>query len=186
MSGKIKGEVTVQNFTDPQAKNEVEIGTELKDEKQLDAEPPGDGRRAGRHLRPAGQRQAGSQQRQPAGALASGCAIRWRAHGVPMTEQQLQKLVADILNFRDTPPRSGLITDFNPIVLRARHECWYYEHSSNRSVIWRHTTCRRRKWWARRSARSCATKLCYATLYALAGCWSTSRSGSSGSTGWAR
>ena len=33
-SGKIKGEVTVQNFTDPQTQNEVEIGTELVDERQ--------------------------------------------------------------------------------------------------------------------------------------------------------
>ena len=32
-SGKIKGEVTVQSFTDPQTQNEVEIGTELVDEK---------------------------------------------------------------------------------------------------------------------------------------------------------
>src|SRR5437899_5059615 len=36
-SGKIKGEVTVQNFTDPQTQNEVEIGTELVDERQLAA-----------------------------------------------------------------------------------------------------------------------------------------------------
>ena len=36
-------------------------------------------------------------------------------NGVPMAEPQLQKLVADILNFRDTPPRSGLITDFNQL-----------------------------------------------------------------------
>ena len=35
--------------------------------------------------------------------------------GVPMSEPQLQKLVADMLNFRDTPPRSGLITDFNQL-----------------------------------------------------------------------
>ena len=35
--------------------------------------------------------------------------------GVPLSEQQLQKLVADILQFRDTPPRSGLITDFNQL-----------------------------------------------------------------------
>src|SRR6266508_4521551 len=34
-SGKIKGEVTVQNFTDPGAKNDVEIGTELAEEKLL-------------------------------------------------------------------------------------------------------------------------------------------------------
>jgi preprotein translocase subunit SecF len=36
-SGKIKGEVTVQSFTDPQTQNEIEIGTELVDERQLAA-----------------------------------------------------------------------------------------------------------------------------------------------------
>src|SRR5215467_4904813 len=36
-SGKIKGEISVQNFTDPQTQNEVEIGTELVDERQLAA-----------------------------------------------------------------------------------------------------------------------------------------------------
>src|SRR5450759_3566987 len=34
-SGKIKGEVSVQNFTDPQTQNEVEIVTYLVIEKQL-------------------------------------------------------------------------------------------------------------------------------------------------------
>src|SRR3974390_861071 len=34
---KISGEVTVQNFTDPQTQNEVEIGTELVNEQQLAA-----------------------------------------------------------------------------------------------------------------------------------------------------
>src|SRR5664279_5626210 len=36
-SGKIKSEVTVQSFTDPGTQNEVEIGTELVNEKQLAA-----------------------------------------------------------------------------------------------------------------------------------------------------
>src|SRR5215471_970611 len=34
-SGKIKGDVSVQDFRDVAAKNQVEIGTELADEKQL-------------------------------------------------------------------------------------------------------------------------------------------------------
>src|SRR5664279_2395052 len=36
-SSKIKGEVSVQSFTDPQTQNEIEIGTELVNEKQLAA-----------------------------------------------------------------------------------------------------------------------------------------------------
>src|ERR1019366_1653324 len=36
-SGKIKGEVSVQSFTDPGTQDEVEIGTELVNERQLAA-----------------------------------------------------------------------------------------------------------------------------------------------------
>src|SRR5262249_62327055 len=36
MSARIRGENTVTEFTDPNAKNQVEIGTQMKDEKQLD------------------------------------------------------------------------------------------------------------------------------------------------------
>ena len=36
-SGRIKGEVSVQSFTDPGTQNEIEIGTELVNEKQLSA-----------------------------------------------------------------------------------------------------------------------------------------------------
>ena len=36
MSQKIKGQVSVQSFTGANAQNQVEVGTELADEKQLD------------------------------------------------------------------------------------------------------------------------------------------------------
>src|SRR5581483_6844429 len=36
MNSRIQGENTVQEFTDPNARNQVEIGTEMKDERQLD------------------------------------------------------------------------------------------------------------------------------------------------------
>src|SRR5690349_15005903 len=35
MNAKIQGENTVQEFLDPNARNQVEIGTEMKDERQL-------------------------------------------------------------------------------------------------------------------------------------------------------
>src|SRR5215471_16931515 len=35
MNSRIQGENTVQEFVDPNARNQVEIGTEMKDEKQL-------------------------------------------------------------------------------------------------------------------------------------------------------
>ena len=102
-SGTVKGEITVQNFTDPQTQNEVEIGTELVNEKQLAANrlametvlantfaQPGSGKL---ELNSASKESLSARLRDP---LA-------RA-GVPMAEPQLQKAVADILEFRDTPP----------------------------------------------------------------------------------
>jgi len=60
-------------------------------------------------------------------------------NGVPMAEPQLQKLVADILNFRDTPPRSGLIADFNQLIgdveaLEAFNVGWAFLHELDHVV----------------------------------------------------
>jgi preprotein translocase subunit SecF len=113
-SGKIKGEVSVQNFTDPSAKNEVEIGTELVEEKQLAAN-----RQAMEDVLAAAFGQPASGKLDFNGASQQQLIDRLREPlaraGVPMSEPQLQKLVADLLNFRDTPPRSGMITDFNQL-----------------------------------------------------------------------
>ena len=113
-SGKIKGEVTVQNFTDPQTQNEVEIGTELVDERQLAAN-----RQAMEEVLAATFGQPGSGKLELNSASKDALAARLRdalaRNNVPMAEPQLQKLVADILNFRDTPPRSGLITNFDQL-----------------------------------------------------------------------
>jgi preprotein translocase subunit SecF len=113
-SGKIKGEVSVQSFTDPSAKNEVEIGTELAEEKLLVANrlameevlASAFGQPAGGKLdfNGASQQQLIDRLREP---LA-------RA-GVPMSEPQLQKLVADLQNYRDTPPRSGMISSLDEL-----------------------------------------------------------------------
>ncbi|MEO8370110.1 MAG: protein translocase subunit SecF [Candidatus Solibacter sp.] len=113
-SGKIKGEVTVQSFTDPQTQNEVEIGTELVDEKQLSAN-----RQAMEDVLAATFGQPGSGKLDFNSASKDALASRLRdalaRNNVPMSEPQLQKTVADILNFRDTPPRSGLISDFSQL-----------------------------------------------------------------------
>jgi preprotein translocase subunit SecF len=113
-SGKIKGDVSVQDFRDVAAKNQVEIGTELADEKQLNLNrenmaevllatfgQPGSGKL---DFNNASQQALIDRLRDP---LA-------RAN-VPMSEPQLQKLAADLTTFRDTPPRSGVITDFNQL-----------------------------------------------------------------------
>jgi preprotein translocase subunit SecF len=54
--------------------------------------------------------------------------------GVALSQPQLEKLVGDILNFRNTPPRSGLVTDFtqlsavpgvNPAIINTlKQECY--------------------------------------------------------------
>jgi len=113
-SGKVKGEVSVQSFTDPSAKNEVEIGTELADEKLLAAN-----RQAMEEVLAAAFGQPSSGKLDFNGASQQQLIDRLRdplaRAGVPMSEPQLQKLVADLLNFRDTPPRSGMITDFTQL-----------------------------------------------------------------------
>jgi hypothetical protein len=48
-------------------------------------------------------------------ALASRLRDALARNNVPMSEPQLQKTVADLLNFRDTPPRSGLVSDFSQL-----------------------------------------------------------------------
>jgi preprotein translocase subunit SecF len=114
MSQKVKGDVSVQNFTDPSSTNEVAIGTELQEERLLNVN-----RQTMADVLTAtfGQPQSGkldfsnASQAQLADRLRDPLA---RA-GVALSDQQLQKLVADILNFRNTPPRSGLITDFNQL-----------------------------------------------------------------------
>ena len=106
--------VSVQNFTDPSAKNEVEIGIELQEERQLDtnrqkmvnalAATFGQPISGKLDFNNASQQALIDRLRDP---LARG--------GVALSEPQLQKLAADLLNFRNTPPRSGLIADFNQL-----------------------------------------------------------------------
>jgi len=105
---------SVQNFTDPQAKNEVEIGIELQEERQLNlsrqkmetalANTFGQPNSGKLDFNNASQQTLVERLRDP---LA-------RA-GVAISEPQLQRLTADMLSFRNTPPRSGLITDFNQL-----------------------------------------------------------------------
>jgi preprotein translocase subunit SecF len=112
-SQKIKGEVSVQNFTGSGAENEVEIGTEAQEEGQLNVNRQDMqdvlnakwGQSSGKlDFNNASQQVLAERLRDP---LA-------RA-GVAMSDVQLQKLVKDALDFRDTPPRSGLIANFSQL-----------------------------------------------------------------------
>jgi len=114
LSRKIKGEVTVQNFTDVTSRNEVVIGTELQEERLLNAN-----RRAMQDVLEATFGQPGSGKLDFNNASSLTLADRLREplarNNVAMSDQQIQKLVADLLEFRNTPPRSGLITDFTQL-----------------------------------------------------------------------
>jgi preprotein translocase subunit SecF len=112
VSKRIGGEVTVQTFES--GSGEVAIGTELTDERKLDQN-----RRAVLETLTAtfGQPSSGKLDFNNAGhdALVSRLRDALARNNVAMSDAQLQKLVDDILNFRNTPPRSGLITSFDEL-----------------------------------------------------------------------
>ena len=112
-SSKIKGEVSVQNFTGATAQNEVEIGTELQNETQLNIN-----RQAMEDVlfQTFGQPATGKLDFNNASqeALADRLRDPLARAGVPMSEQQLQQLVHSLLAARDSD-HSGLITDFNQL-----------------------------------------------------------------------
>ena len=114
LSKKIKGEVSVQNFTDLSARNEVVIGTELQEERLLNAN-----RKTMEDVltQTFGQPQSGKLDfnNTSSGALANRLRDPLAQANVAMSDQQLQQLVQNLLDFRNTPPRSGLVTDFSQL-----------------------------------------------------------------------
>jgi len=111
VSNVVSGEVTVQSFA---GSNEVAIGTELANDRQLDQN-----RAAMLQTLTTtfGHPQGGKLDLNNAGheALVSGLRDPLAANNVALSDAQLQKLVADILVFRNTPPQSGLITSFDQL-----------------------------------------------------------------------
>jgi len=108
----VTGEVSVQTFET--SSNEVAIGTELANERQLDQNR--------RLVLQTLQTKFG----QPAGgqldfnsasheALENRLRDALARNNVAMSDADLQKLVKDLLDFRDTPPRSGLLTSFDQL-----------------------------------------------------------------------
>jgi preprotein translocase subunit SecF len=111
-SSQIKGEVSVQNIYGSGAVNQVEIGTEIANEKQLDIN------------RQAMEQALASSFGQPGGkldfnniskqALSDRLTGPLAAAGVPMTKQDIDKLADNIVSYRDQH-YSGLITDFSQL-----------------------------------------------------------------------
>jgi preprotein translocase subunit SecF len=167
VNARIKGENTVQDFTDPQAKNEVEIGTEMKDEKELNQN-----RKAMEDVLLATFGQPGNGKLDFNNSSQQALFERLRdplaRAGVPMSEEKLRTLVKDLLEYRDTPPRSGLITDFNElssvpgmnagIMNTLKQECYLSRyHVAGTAMV------------GPKVGAELRSKAVYATLYALAG-----------------
>ena len=114
LSKRISGEVTVQPFTDVANLNSVVIGTERMGEQQMAA-----ARKAMQDTLEAtfGEPQSGRLDFNNAGAgeTADRLTVPLQQAGVQLSDQQLQKLASDLLAFRDTPPRSGLISSFDQL-----------------------------------------------------------------------
>jgi preprotein translocase subunit SecF len=114
LSKKIPGEVTVQNFTDLQDKNSIVIGTEITGEQQLNAN-----RQAMQETLETtfGQPASGKLDFNNAGvdALVDRLRDPLQQAGVQLSDQQLRDLAGRIMDFRNSPPRSGLITNFDEL-----------------------------------------------------------------------
>jgi preprotein translocase subunit SecF len=114
MSEKIKGDVSVQNFSGLNAQNQVQIGTELQgqDERQLDLN-----RQAMEEaLKTTFGQPGGKLDFNNIGKTQLAAALRepLAAANVPMTDQQLQEAAASLKAYADTN-YSGIITDFNQL-----------------------------------------------------------------------
>jgi preprotein translocase subunit SecF len=108
LSSKIPGEVTVQPMLDS---NEVIVGTELRSEKELDQ-----ARKLMMDTLAAtfgGQGPAGKPDFHATGREALTNVLS--QSGVTASPEELRKLADAILEYRDTPPRSGLIRSFNEL-----------------------------------------------------------------------
>ena len=113
MDASIKGSNSVQNFTGATAQNEVEIDTELQEERQLNIN-----RQAMETtlLRTFGQPDSGKLDLNNTSkeTLADRLREPLARAAVPMSETQLQKFCSDLLDYsRDH--HSGLITNFNQL-----------------------------------------------------------------------
>jgi preprotein translocase subunit SecF len=166
MEKSIKGEVSVVDFKGGTASNSVSIGTELQEERLLNQNrdtmqnvlnatfgQPNNGKLDFNNA----SQQALSDRLRDALAKAS----------VPMSEPQLQKLVADLITTRDKQ-YSGLITDFNQlsnvpgvnpaIMSTLNQECYLASfHVGEVQMV------------GPKVGKELRTKAVLATLYALAG-----------------
>ena len=110
LSSKIRGAISVTTLTDTQ---EVIIGIEMQDERSLDQ-----ARRTMLDTLHATFAPATAQldfNNSGRDALVSRLREPLQRASVALSEEGLQKLVTALLEFRDTPPRSGLVRNFDAL-----------------------------------------------------------------------
>jgi preprotein translocase SecF subunit len=107
---RISGEIDVQEITNTQ---EVLVSTEVRDEKTLNVERQG----MIQALDDAFGNKSGKLDVNNVGAAALADRLRGplQQASVPISDEQLQSAAKSILNFRDTAPRSGLITNLDQL-----------------------------------------------------------------------
>jgi preprotein translocase subunit SecF len=113
MSSKVRGEVVVQNVTDINDKDLVLISTELQEERLLNQN-----RKAMVDVLENTFGQGGGKldfNNASTQALVERLRDPLQAAGAQLNDEQLTRLVSEILNFRNTPPRSGLLTSFDQL-----------------------------------------------------------------------
>jgi len=114
LSSKIRGEVSVQPFTDIASKDQLVIGTEKMPEQQMNA-----ARKAMQETleNTFGQPQSGKLDFNNAGLseLIDRITVPLQQANVQLSDQQLRQLASDMLTFKNTPPRSGIITGFDQL-----------------------------------------------------------------------
>ncbi|MCS6951818.1 MAG: protein translocase subunit SecF [Bryobacterales bacterium] len=140
LSARIPGSITVQELT---GTDEVIIGTELRSEKELDQARHLMSRTLHETFGGAGRGLDFNNVGQE--ALVSHLRDPLQRAGVALSEDDLQKLVRSMLEFRDTPPRSGLIRSFDElravpgvtpaVVSVLKQECWLAPFSIRRVEI---------------------------------------------------
>jgi preprotein translocase subunit SecF len=114
LSKRVPGEITIQTFTDISSGNEVVVGTELREERQLN-----ESRRAMLETLETtfGQPQSGKLEFNNASQQAIVDRLRepLQRKGAALSDDQLRELVARIVQYRNTPPRSGLLQNFDQL-----------------------------------------------------------------------
>ena len=112
LSSKISGAISVTSFGESGV-NEVLIGTDVKDERDLNAARDTIVKTLETTFAPNVTKLDFNNKGQE--ALADGLRDPLQRAGIGMSDQQLKDLAGAMLEFRNTPPRSGLIRSFDEL-----------------------------------------------------------------------